>query len=205
MSYYKTIFKPFFDVSIGLVAAVIFLPVFLLTVFCLLVFNKGSVFFVQNRVGLKGRIFKLYKFKTMTDSKDHQNQLLPDEERLTWIGKMIRNLSLDELPQLFNVLTGNMSIVGPRPLLVEYLPLYNVRQQRRHDVKPGITGWAQVNGRNSIAWTQKFELDVWYVDNVSFWLDIRILFLTVKKVLKSEGISSKTSATMEKFRGNENS
>jgi undecaprenyl phosphate N,N'-diacetylbacillosamine 1-phosphate transferase len=199
------IFKPFFDVSIGLVAAVIFLPVFLLTVFGLLVFNKGSVFFVQNRVGLKGRIFKLYKFKTMTDAKDHQNQLLPDEERLTWIGKMIRNLSLDELPQLFNVLTGNMSIVGPRPLLVEYLPLYNVRQQRRHDVKPGITGWAQVNGRNSIAWTQKFELDVWYVDNVSFWLDIRILFLTVKKVLKSEGISSETSATMEKFRGNENS
>jgi undecaprenyl phosphate N,N'-diacetylbacillosamine 1-phosphate transferase len=199
------IFKPFFDVSIGLVAAVIFLPVFLLTVFGLLVFNKGSVFFVQNRVGLKGRIFKLYKFKTMTDAKDHQNQLLPDEERLTWIGKMIRNLSLDELPQLFNVLTGNMSIVGPRPLLVEYLPLYTVRQQRRHDVKPGITGWAQVNGRNSIAWTQKFELDVWYVDNVSFWLDIRILFLTVKKVLKSEGISSETSATMEKFRGNENS
>jgi undecaprenyl phosphate N,N'-diacetylbacillosamine 1-phosphate transferase len=199
------IFKPFFDVSIGLVAAVIFLPVFLLTVFGLLVFNKGSVFFVQNRVGLKGRIFMLYKFKTMTDAKDHQNQLLPDEERLTWIGKMIRNLSLDELPQLFNVLTGNMSIVGPRPLLVEYLPLYNVRQQRRHDVKPGITGWAQVNGRNSIAWTQKFELDVWYVDNVSFWLDIRILFLTVKKVLKSEGISSETSATMEKFRGNENS
>lgn len=186
-------------------AAVIFLPVFLLTVFGLLVFNKGSVFFVQNRVGLKGRIFKLYKFKTMTDAKDHQNQLLPDEERLTWIGKMIRNLSLDELPQLFNVLTGNMSIVGPRPLLVEYLPLYNVRQQRRHDVKPGITGWAQVNGRNSIAWTHKFELDVWYVDNVSFWLDIRILFLTVKKVLKSEGISSETSATMEKFRGNENS
>lgn len=205
MSYYKTIFKPLFDLSIGLVAAAILFPVFLLIVVGLLGFNKGSVFFVQNRVGLTGQVFKLYKFKTMTDAKDHQNQLLPDEERLTWIGKMIRNLSLDELPQLFNVLTGTMSIVGPRPLLVEYLPLYNVRQQRRHDVKPGITGWAQVNGRNSISWKQKFELDVWYVDNISFWLDIRIIFLTVKKVLKSEGISSETSVTMEKFRGNENS
>lgn len=205
MSYYKTIFKPLFDLSIGLVAAAILFPVFLLIVVGLLGFNKGSVFFVQNRVGLTGQVFKLYKFKTMTDAKDHQNQLLPDEERLTWIGKMIRNLSLDELPQLFNVLTGTMSIVGPRPLLVEYLPLYNVRQQRRHDVKPGITGWAQVNGRNSISWKQKFELDVWYVDNISFWLDLRIIFLTVKKVLKSEGISSETSVTMEKFRGNENS
>ncbi|MFM7487315.1 MAG: sugar transferase [Cytophagales bacterium] len=205
MSYYKTIFKPLFDLSIGLVAAAILFPVFLLIVVGLLGFNKGSVFFVQNRVGLTGQVFKLYKFKTMTDAKDHQNQLLPDEERLTWIGKIIRNLSLDELPQLFNVLTGTMSIVGPRPLLVEYLPLYNVRQQRRHDVKPGITGWAQVNGRNSISWKQKFELDVWYVDNISFWLDLRIIFLTVKKVLKSEGISSETSVTMEKFRGNENS
>jgi len=163
--------------------------------------NRGKVWFTQSRPGKEGNIFTVVKFKTMNDARNEQGELLPDDVRLTWIGNFIRKTSLDELPQLFNVLKGDMSIVGPRPLLVEYLPLYNDIQKRRHEVKPGITGWAQVNGRNAIGWEQKFAYDVWYVDHQSFGLDLKILFLTVAKVFKAEGISSGTSVTMEKFRG----
>lgn len=165
-------------------------------------FKLGSpAIFKQPRPGLNGKVFYVYKFRTMTDERDTNGELLPDADRLTKFGKLLRKLSLDELPQLWNVLKGDMSFVGPRPLLVEYLPLYNERQTRRHDVRPGITGWAQVNGRNSITWEMKFEYDVWYVDNQSFWLDIKILFLTVKKVFISEGISQEGQATIEKFTG----
>ena len=164
--------------------------------------NKGKVWFTQSRPGRNEKIFNVIKFKTMTDECDHHGNLLPDEQRLTRVGKFIRATSLDELPQLINVLKGEMSIVGPRPLLIEYLLLYNDKQRRRHEVVPGITGWAQVNGRNAISWKQKFEYDVWYIDHQSFLLDLKILFLTVLKVIKAEGISSDTSATMEKFRGN---
>lgn len=167
----------------------------------LFLFNRGYVWFLQTRPGLNEKIFKVIKFKTMTDARDANGKLKPDEQRLTGIGKFVRSTSLDELPQLINVLKGDMSIVGPRPLLEEYLPLYNARQRRRHEVKPGITGWAQVNGRNTVAWPERLELDVWYVENVSFWLDLKILFLTLVKVIKAEGISSGTSVTMEKFSG----
>jgi len=164
--------------------------------------NGGKVWFRQERPGKDGRIFSVIKFKTMRDDRDAAGNLLPDEERLSGVGKLIRKTSLDELPQLLNVIAGHMSLVGPRPLLKEYLPLYNEVQKRRHEVRPGITGWAQVNGRNTVSWPQKFAYDVWYVDHVSFWLDIKILFLTVMKVFKAEGISSTTSVTMEKFHGN---
>jgi undecaprenyl phosphate N,N'-diacetylbacillosamine 1-phosphate transferase len=163
--------------------------------------NKGNVFFVQTRPGYREKLFNVVKFKTMTDEKDQNGKLLPDEKRLTPVGKIIRKTSLDELPQLLNVLKGDMSFVGPRPLLVEYLPLYSAGQRRRHLVKPGITGWAQVNGRNAISWRQKFEYDQWYVDHVSFLLDLKILFMTAGKVLTAKGISSETSATMERFTG----
>ena len=164
--------------------------------------NNGKIWFRQERPGKNGVVFRVLKFKTMTDARDHQGNHLGDEHRLTWIGHIVRKTSLDEIPQLFNVLAGDMSIVGPRPLLVEYLPLYSEEQKRRHEVKPGITGWAQVNGRNAIGWQQKFTYDVWYVDHLSFWLDLKILFLTALKVLKAEGISSEGSVTMEKFSGN---
>ena len=164
--------------------------------------NKGTPFFFQKRPGKDERIFTIIKFKTMNDRKDPQGNLLPDAERLTPVGKVVRKTSLDELPQLINVLKGDMSLVGPRPLHVRYLPLYNKFQHRRHEVRPGITGWAQVNGRNAIGWDEKFAYDVWYVDHQSFWLDLKILWLTVLKVVRSEGISSATSATMEEFRGN---
>ena len=164
----------------------------------------GNPFFTQERPGKDGKIFKLIKFRTMTNKKDADGNLLPDDKRLVGIGKFIRSTSLDELPQLFNVLKGDMSFVGPRPLLEEYLPLYNEKQKRRHDVKPGITGWAQENGRNAISWEQKFDYDVWYVDNQSFWLDIKILWLTFLKVVKRSDISSSTSSTMEKFTGSKN-
>ena len=164
--------------------------------------NKDAgVFFTQERPGKNKRIFKLLKFKTMTDARDMTGNLLPDAARLTKIGKFVRSTSLDELPQLLNVLKGDMSLIGPRPLLVKYLPLYNAEQARRHEVKPGITGWAQVNGRNAIGWKEKFKLDVWYVDNISFVLDIRILILTIVNVLKRKGISGDNQATMEAFRG----
>ena len=177
-------------------------PVTLLIILALCVFNKGAPFFCQKRVGLNNRLFKVIKFKTMNDKKDSLGNLLPDSERITSVGSFIRKTSLDELPQLINVLWGDMSLVGPRPLLVEYLPLYNVDQAKRHNVKPGITGWAQINGRNTISWKEKFELDVWYVENESFWLDIKILLLTIIKVFRKEGISAKNSVTMSKFTGN---
>ena len=182
---------------------VIIWPILLIMTLWLHFANRGAgAFFTQERPGQYGKIFKVIKFKTMTDERDENGDLLPDEKRLTKIGKFIRSTSVDELPQLFNVLKGDMSLIGPRPLLPQYLPLYSKEQARRHEVRPGITGWAQVNGRNAISWTKKFELDVWYVDHCSFLLDLKIIFLTVKKVFVREGISSDTSVTMEPFTGN---
>ena len=182
---------------------VIIWPILLIMTLWLHFANRGAgAFFTQERPGQYGKIFKVIKFKTMTDERDENGDLLPDEKRLTKIGKFIRSTSVDELPQLFNVLKGDMSLIGPRPLLPQYLPLYSKEQARRHEVRPGITGWAQVNGRNAISWTKKFELDVWYVDRCSFLLDLKIIFLTVKKVFVREGISSDTSVTMEPFTGN---
>ena len=199
---YVHIVKPLFDRTVALVGLIVASPVILLAMFALLLANKGNIWFLQPRPGKGGKIFKVIKFKTMTDERDTNGVLLPDDRRLTATGKFIRKTSLDELPQLVNVLKGDMSLIGPRPLLVEYLPLYNAEQRRRHDVRPGITGWAQVNGRNAISWQQKFAYDVWYVEHISFILDMKILFMTVLKVFKAEGISSETSVTMEKFRGN---
>lgn len=199
---YELLFKRLFDILISFVALIFVLPI-LLVVFVLLFFsNLGNPFFCQLRPGINGKIFKIIKFKTMNDSRDMYGNLLPDNERLTKIGSFVRKLSLDELPQLFNVLVGNMSLIGPRPLLVEYLPLYSEKQSLRHSVKPGITGWAQVNGRNAISWQQKFEYDVWYVNNISFILDLKIMYLTIKKVLIKEGINQDKDITMEKFKGN---
>ena len=201
---YTLFIKPLIDFSASLIAFLLLSPFFLLTALALYIANKGSVFFVQPRPGKGGRIFHVIKFKTMTDERDASGNLLPDEKRLTAVGSFVRKTSLDEIPQLLNVIMGDMSIVGPRPLLVEYLPLYNEVQRRRHDVKPGITGWAQVNGRNAIDWHQKFSLDVWYVENISFLLDMKIIMMTVLKVFKSEGISAQGSATMPKFTGGNN-
>jgi undecaprenyl phosphate N,N'-diacetylbacillosamine 1-phosphate transferase len=202
-SIYANFFKPFADRFAALVLLLITSPVILITMGALAWTNAGKIWFLQNRPGKNGRIFKVIKFKTMTDERDAEGKLLPDDQRLTRFGQMVRKTSIDELPQLLNVLAGTMSMVGPRPLLVEYLDLYSSEQHRRHDVMPGITGWAQVNGRNTISWEKKFEYDVWYADNLSFWLDIKILFLTVKKVIIPEGISSNTSKTMEKFTGSQ--
>lgn len=178
-------------------------PILLVIAIWLHFANKGAgAFFTQERPGKNGKIFKVIKFKSMTDERDAEGKLLPDEKRLTGVGKFIRSTSLDELPQLINVLKGDMALIGPRPLLVQYLPLYDQKQTRRHEVRPGITGWAQVNGRNTISWQQKFEYDVWYVDHVSFRLDMKILFLTIKKAFVQEGITSGTSVTMELFTGN---
>lgn len=199
---YPQFFKPLIDKTIAGILLLITLPITLLVSGLLYFYNDGKPFFFQLRPGLRGQIFRIWKFKTMNDSKNKQGELLPDHERLTAVGKWVRKTSLDELPQLINVLKGDMSLVGPRPLLVEYLPLYNLRQQRRHEVKPGITGWAQVNGRNAISWQQKFEYDVWYVENLSFFLDLKILWLTAMKVVKSEGINASQTTTMEKFMGN---
>ena len=199
---YSRIIKPLLDWLVALIGLVISLPITGVITMLLYVANDGKPFFFQLRPGKNERIFRLVKFKTMNDKKDTTGHLLPDEQRLTSIGKFVRKTSLDELPQLVNVLLGHMSLVGPRPLLVEYLPRYNAHQRRRHQVKPRITGWAQVNGRNAISWQQKFNFDVWYVENQSFVLDCKILFLTVLKVFKSEGISSANAATMEVFRGN---
>jgi len=198
---YQRYFKLITDVVIALAVFVIFLPVFLIVTVLLFVANDGKAFFFQRRPGKNGIIFKVIKFKTMNDRKGSDGQLLPDADRLTSFGKFIRKTSLDEIPQLLNVIKGDMSLIGPRPLLVEYLPLYNAMQSRRHEVRPGITGWAQVNGRNAISWEQKFEYDVWYVDHISFLLDLRILFFTIKKVFKSEGISAVGHVTAEKFSG----
>ncbi len=177
------------------------MPIILIVYFVLFWQNRGACFFIQKRPGKNGEVFKIVKFKTMNDKRDTEGNLLPDSERLTPIGKFIRKTSLDELPQLINVLKGDMSLVGPRPLLVEYLPLYNAEQRRRHEVKPGITGWAQVNGRNTISWEDKFKLDIWYVNHISFWLDMKILWLTIVKVFAREGISQQGQATMEEFKG----
>jgi lipopolysaccharide/colanic/teichoic acid biosynthesis glycosyltransferase len=199
---YREFFKPFLDFIIALIAFIILSPIFIIVVILLLVANDGKVFFFQPRPGKCGKIFKVLKFKTMNDQNDDSGNLLSDEKRLTIVGKIIRKTSFDEIPQLLNVIKGDMSLIGPRPLLVDYLPLYNEIQKKRHNVKPGITGWAQVNGRNAISWEQKFEYDIWYVENLSFLLDARIFFLTIKKVFKSEGISSSTTVTMERFSGN---
>ena len=181
----------------------LFSPVFIFITILLLIANKGAPFFLQKRPGKNEKLFSVIKFKTMTDKKDREGQLLPDSKRLTALGKYIRRTSLDEIPQLLNVLKGDMSMVGPRPLLPEYLTLYNSQQKRRHEVRPGITGWAQVNGRNAIDWQQKFEYDVWYVDHISFALDFKILFKTILKVIKSEGINNQGQATTIPFRGND--
>ncbi|HEY8931264.1 MAG TPA: sugar transferase [Mucilaginibacter sp.] len=198
---YGNFFKRLFDALSTVIIFIILFPVFLVIIILLLIANNGRVFFFQARPGKNGRIFKVIKFKTMNDKRGADGQLLPDAERLTAVGRIVRKTSLDEIPQLLNVIKGDMSLVGPRPLLIEYLPLYNEEQKKRHNVRPGITGWAQVNGRNAISWSQKFEYDVWYVSNLSFWLDLKIMLLTVKKTVRSEGISSSTSVTMEKFTG----
>ena len=198
---YSHFLKRILDFLIVFCVLVTIWPILLLLIIWLHFANKGAgVFFTQERPGKNGKIFKVIKFKTMTDECDANGDLLPDEQRLTKVGKFIRSTSVDELPQLINVLRGDMALIGPRPLLPQYLPLYNKEQARRHEVRPGITGWAQVNGRNAISWTKKFELDVWYVDHCSFILDLRIIVLTIKKVFVREGISSETSATMEYFR-----
>ncbi|WP_395059691.1 sugar transferase [Flavobacterium sp.] len=198
---YKTIVKPLFDFISALLGLLVFLPFFLIIYFLLKIANKGKVFFIQERPGKDGKIFKIIKFKTMTDAKDSNGKLLSDAERLTKIGTFVRKTSLDEIPQLLNVLKGDMSLIGPRPLLTNYLHLYNDFQNRRHEVKPGITGWAQVNGRNAISWDKKFELDVWYVDHCSFLVDVKILSKTLLKVIKKEGINAANAATIEPFNG----
>jgi len=193
--------KRIIDVLISIPGFVVLSPFFGVSALLLFFSNKGKVFFLQPRPGKDGKIFRVIKFKTMNDKRDANGNLLPDAQRLTWIGKIIRKPSLDEIPQLLNVIKGDMSLIGPRPLLIEYLPLYNCFQKRRHEVRPGITGWAQVNGRNAISWEQKFAYDVWYVDHLSFSLDMKIMFMTFAKVLNSEGINAEGSATMEKFTG----
>lgn len=199
---YKIFFKPVLDFVVSLILLVLFSPIIIMVGIVLTIVNKGKPFFVQSRPGLQGRIFHVIKFKTMTDKRDSRGELLSDADRLTSFGSFIRKTSIDEIPQLLNVIKGDMSLIGPRPLLPEYLPLYSKKQNRRHDVRPGITGWAQINGRNAIGWAKKFELDTWYVDNLGFWLDLKIILLTIKKVIVKEGISSDTSVTMEKFTGN---
>ncbi len=199
---YVKFFKPFGDSLFALFLLILSMPLMVLVALGIYIKMGRPIFFRQTRPGRNEKLFTIYKFRTMSEVYDTSGVLLPDNERLKGFGAFIRTLSLDELPQLLNVLKGDMSFVGPRPLLVEYLPLYNERQKKRHDVKPGITGWAQVNGRNAISWEQKFEYDVWYVENLSFWLDVKILWMTFLKVVKRSGISSHTSVTMEKFQGN---
>lgn len=199
---YPDFFKRVFDFIIALIALVLLMPILLFVAIGLCFANSGKPFFVQKRPGKNGVIFKIIKFKTMNDKTGADGNLLSDAERLTPIGKFVRKTSLDEVPQLINVLKGDMSLIGPRPLLVQYLPLYNDEQKKRHQVRPGITGWAQVNGRNAISWQQKFEYDVWYVTNISLKLDIVIFFKTIQKVIKSEGISGEAVATAEPFKGN---
>ena len=193
--------KRVFDLFLVLLSLPLILPIYLLLMLLVLAKFSFPILFKQSRPGLQGKIFKIYKFRSMTSELDKEGILLPDKLRLTKFGKLLRSTSLDELPSLWNVLKGDMSLVGPRPLLEEYLPLYSTKQARRHEVKPGITGWAQVNGRNAISWDEKFKLDVWYVDNQSIWLDIKILWLTAKKVLVRDGITARGDATMPIFRG----
>lgn len=199
---YKSFLKRTIDLIGAFIGLLLLSPIILMVTLGLFIANNGNPFFFQLRPGKDGEIFKIVKFKTMNDKKDKHGNLLPDASRLTKIGSFVRKTSLDELPQLINVLKGEMSLIGPRPLLPEYLPLYSNTQNRRHEVKPGITGWAQVNGRNAIGWSKKFDYDVWYVDHLSFLVDLKIILLTIKKVLIREDISSTTSVTMEKFNGN---
>lgn len=199
---YKNFFKRLFDFSAALIGLVLISPVFLFVLLGLYFANKGKPFFFQLRPGKDEKLFHIIKFKTMTDEKDAEGNVLPDAQRLTALGSFVRKTSLDEIPQLLNVIKGDMSLIGPRPLLPEYLPLYNAVQKRRHSVRPGITGWAQINGRNAISWTQKFEYDVWYTQNISLLVDIKILLLTLKKVVVREGISQEGAVTMEAFKGN---
>lgn len=200
---YKNYFKRFLDFTVAMILLLLIWPFLLIVTIGLHFANKGAgAFFIQERPGKDEKIFKIFKFKTMTDQRDAQGNLLPDCDRLTKVGKFIRSTSIDELPQLLNVLKGDMSIIGPRPLLVQYLPLYSKEQARRHEVRPGITGWAQCNGRNGISWQKKFELDVWYVDNCSLLLDLKIILFTIKKVLSREGININESAMMDAFKGN---
>lgn len=199
---YKRYLKRWLDFAVVLCVLLVIWPILLVIAVWLHFANKGAgAFFTQERPGKDGKIFKVIKFKSMTDERDGEGRLLPDAERLTKVGRFVRSTSLDELPQLLNVLKGDMALVGPRPLLPEYLPLYNKEQSRRHEVRPGITGWAQTHGRNAISWTEKFKLDVWYVDHVSFAVDLKVVFLTVKKVFDREGISQEGQATMERFNG----
>ena len=199
---YRSFIKRLMDVLIVFLGLLVLLPVLLGSAFWLHFANKGAgAFFFQERPGTNGKLFKVIKLKTMTDERDEHGSLLPDEKRLTKVGKFVRSTSMDELPQLINVLKGDMSLIGPRPLLPQYLPLYSKEQARRHEVRPGVTGWAQVNGRNAISWSKKFELDIWYVDHCSFLLDLKIILLTIKKVFVREGINSDDSATMEPFTG----
>ncbi len=199
---YKLLGKRFIDLFLALLILVCLCPILIVAIICLLIQNKGKAFFIQERPGKNLKLFSIYKLKTMNDDKDSNGLLFPDNLRISSTGKLIRKFSIDELPQLFNVIKGEMSLIGPRPLLPQYIPLYNEFQLRRHEVLPGITGWSQVNGRNTIEWVQKFEFDVWYVDNLSFTLDLKIIFLTIKKVLKSEGVNSSNIITMEPFKGN---
>ena len=199
---YRNFVKYILDFSLALIGFILLSPVFILVALLLTVVNRGNPFFRQARPGKDEKIFKVIKFKTMNDKKDTNGNLLPDGKRLTKVGKFVRKTSLDEIPQLLNVIKGDMSLIGPRPLLPEYLPLYNEEQKKRHHVKPGITGWAQINGRNTITWHQKFIYDVWYVDNISFGLDLKIVLLTINKVLISEGIAADGSVTMGRFKGN---
>jgi lipopolysaccharide/colanic/teichoic acid biosynthesis glycosyltransferase len=199
---YKKFLKRPFDLILALLGLLILSPIFFLITLVLYFANDGKPFFFQLRPGKKGILFKIIKFKTMNERRGADGLLLPDVQRLTLMGSFARKTSLDEIPQLINVIKGEMSLIGPRPLLPEYLPLYSKEQFRRHEVRPGITGWAQVNGRNAISWQQKFKLDVWYINNLNFWLDLKIMLLTIKKVIVKENISSKTSVTMEKFNGN---
>lgn len=199
---YRHFFKRFFDFSISLIALLCLSPFFLIVIVWLYFANQGGgIFFMQERPGKDSRIFKVIKFKTMTDARDANGTLLPDAQRLTKVGRFVRSASIDELPQLFNVLKGDMALIGPRPLLIKYLPLYSREQARRHEVRPGITGWAQCHGRNAISWSEKFKLDVWYVDHYSLWIDIKIIFITIKKVACRADISSSTAVTMEPFNG----
>ena len=199
---YKNFFKRVCDFFISLLAIICICPILLIVTIWLLFANKGAgAFFLQERPGKNAKVFKVIKFKTMTDERDAEGKLLPDEDRLTRVGKFIRSTSIDELPQLFNVLKGDMALIGPRPLLVQYLSLYSPEQARRHEVRPGISGWAQCHGRNAISWSEKFKLDVWYVDHCTLWTDIQVIFLTIKNVLMRKDINSATSCTMEVFNG----
>lgn len=198
---YKMLFKRFFDILLALMVFFLASPIFVVATFILLLQNKGKAFFYQERPGKNLVPFRIIKFKTMNDEKDADEKLLPDNRRLTTFGKIVRKLSIDELPQVINVLKGDMSLIGPRPLLFKYVPLYSIEQNRRHDVRPGITGWAQVNGRNSISWTKKFKLDIFYVSNISFGLDMKIFWLTLYKILKREGVNQSVDRPMKPFDG----